>query len=288
MLKLKNFWPKKQKNNTRESCSGQGRPAGASAGTGAPSAGQARFRTAQKASRRILAAIAALLLFIVWGISALAGLLVKVRSVEVTGDSPYSEQEIISYTGISASTRVNKIDKAGLERKLSRKFTYLSEVKIKTGIFGRVRIMVKADTAAYYTEIAGEYYALSSDFRLLEKGGASVFKSTGLIFISLPKIKSAILGEHVEYYDQESGFVAELLEELKNSELFPGISEINAADRYAINMKYDRFLIKIGSYKDIGLKLRIASQMAKDDVLKGDINAILDVSDPANATIRFE
>ncbi|NLW73825.1 MAG: hypothetical protein GX057_02860 [Clostridiales bacterium] len=288
MKKFRSFWPKKQKNNPKTSGAGQGRPAG-SENLSAPPAGQARPGRHKKSSRRILAAIfAILLLLIIWGISALAGSLIKVRSVEVIGSSPYSDEEIISYTGIAAGSRVNKIDRRGLERDLLRKYTYLREAEIKTGLFGKVRIIVSADTAEYYTEIAGDYYALSPDFRLLELGGSSDFESAGLIFISLPKIKSAILGDKIVFYDSDSGFVAELMDELKNSELYPGIQKVNAADRYAINLICERYKVKIGAYKDITLKLKIASQMAKDDVLDGDVKAVLDVSDPKNAIIRFE
>ncbi|MGI6167317.1 MAG: cell division protein FtsQ/DivIB [Eubacteriales bacterium] len=288
MKKYRSFWPKKPKNNPKMSSAGQGRPAGSDIQS-APPVGQARPGRHKKASRRILAAtFAILLLLIIWGISALAGSLIKVRSVEVTGSSPYSGEEIISNTGIAVGSRVNKIDKRGLERNLLRNFTYLREVEIKTRLFGKVRILVTSDTAEYYTEIAGDYYALSPDFRLLESGGASDFESLGLIFISLPKIKSAVLSEKIVYYDTGSEFVAELLEEIKNSELYPDIRQVDAADGYAIILKCEKFKIKIGAYKDIALKLNIASQMAKDDVLKGDVKAILDVSDPKNAIIRFE
>ena len=289
MLKFKNFLLKKQKNKARANDSVQWTPAGSGAPPAPPAGAAARPGRHRKASRRILTALAALLLLLlIWGISTLAVSLIRVRSVELTGSHPYSDREILSRAGIEAGIRVNKIDRSGVERDLLREFTYLSGVKVKTGLFGRVRIFVEADTAAYYTEIAGEYFALSQDFRLLEINEAPVFESAGLIFVSLPKIKTAILGEHVAYYDATSGFVPELMEELENSELFSGISRVDASDRYDISLKYDRFQIKIGAYRDIGLKLKIASQMTKDEVLRGDVDAILDVSDTANATIRFK
>lgn len=244
----------------------------------------------RKESKRILAIItASLLMLIIWGICALAGSLMKVRKIEVIGESPYNKDEIIAVAAIKNGDKVNRIDKDSVEKSILQKLSYISEVRVKSGFFGKIKISVISDKAAYYTLISGEYFAMSDDFRLLGKeSNTSGYESGKLIYISLPKIKSAILGDYLSYYDAESIFLPQLLKDIDQSGMLDSVSAIEAQSKYEIEITYEKFTIVIGAYKDIAAKLTLASQMAKDDILSTAESAILDVSDPANATIRFQ
>ncbi len=244
----------------------------------------------RKESKRILAIItASLLMLIIWGICALAGSLMKVRKITVSGSSPYTAEEIVTASGISSGDKVSRIDKDAAEKAILQNLSYISEVRVRAGLFGRIRISLRSDTATYYTMIAGEYFSMSDEFRLLGKeSNPSSYESGGLIFISLPKIKTAILGDRLAYYDTDSEFVSQLLADLRNAEMFEEVRAVSAETRYDVEITYGRFTIVIGVYKDMASKLSLASQMAKDDVLTAAESAILDVSDPANATIRFK
>ncbi len=247
-------------------------------------------RAHRKESRQILAiAAAALVMLIIWGICALAGSLLKVKKIEVLGSSPYSYSEVVAVSGISVGDRANKIDRGEAERQIMRKLSYISKVKIRSGLFGRVKITLSSDKAAYYALIAGEYYSLSEEFRLLEKNDSKIaYKSGGLIYISLPKIKRAILGEKLLFYDEKSDYVELFMEDLKDSEILPDVRAVKLENRYEIEITYKKFTVKIGAYKDLKTKLNLARNMSEDQVLISVESAILDVSDPANATIRLK
>ncbi len=247
-------------------------------------------RAHRKESRQILAIIAAaLLMLIIWGICALAGSLLKVRKIEVLGSSPYSNSEVVAVSGIGLGDRVNKIDKAGVERQILRRLSYLSKVKIRSGLFGRVKIALSSDTAAYYTLIAGEYYALSDEFRLLEKNDSKLaYESIGLIYISLPKINRAILGDKLLFYDENPDYVELFMGELKELDFLSDVGAVTLENRYEIEITYKKFTVIIGAYKDLETKLNLCRNMSEDKVLISAEAAILDVSDPANATIRLK
>ncbi len=244
----------------------------------------------RKESKRILAIIsAALLMLVIWGICVLAGSFMKVKKIEVLGSSPYTADEIVSVSGIRCGDNVSKIKKSICEKAILQKLSYISEVKIRSGLFGKITISVRSDKAAYYTLIAGEYYAMSDRFRILGKeSNSAAYQSGKLIFISLPKIKTALLGDYLAYYDAESEFVQQLIKDIYDSGMFGEVSSIKAESRYDIEITYSKFTIIIGTYKDVASKLRLASQMSNDKVLETAESAILDVSDPAKATIRFK
>lgn len=258
------------------------------AGEGAGNASGGTLRTHRKESRQILAIIAAMVLLLaVWGVSALAGSLIKIKAIEVSGDSPYSNEIIVSASGIKHGMRINKINRAEAEGKILRTLPYISDVRVSRGIFGKAKISVKADIAAYYTIIAGDYFALSDGFRVLEYSPVgSGFAADGLIYISLPHIKSAIIGGQLSYYDNDTGYIQEFLSSITSAGLDGDILSADLSDKYGISFTYNKYTVKIGHFKDIDKKMSIVSRMEKDSYLNNRESAEFDVSDLNNPSIR--
>lgn len=254
----------------------------------------------RKESKTILALIAALLLLLlVWGISAFAASLIKVKKIEIIAgpgsdgkyadsDGKYADAEIIDASGITPGMRMNKLDPEAAGGAILERLPYVSEVKVAKGLFGRVRILVIVDKAAYYTLIAGDYFFLSQDLRLLDiSHEAPDFSSSGLIRISLPKLKRAFLGEHLSFYDTDTDYITEFMQALNSRAVFAGrVERIELAGRYDISFKYDKFTVKIGAFADIADKLNNVARMEKHEAVVGADAATLDVSDLNNMTIK--
>lgn len=241
----------------------------------------------RKGSRTILALLAAvILLLLVWAICTVAGALTTVKSIAVEGESPYTQAAVAAVAGIEPGMKQSRLDKQSCEAKILKKLPYISKVSVRFGIGGKVRIKITADKARYITYISGDCYVMSSDFRMLEMLTSDPLQE-GVVYISLPKAKRAMLGSVTEYYS-DSSFVGQLMHTLDESFLAGRIKSVDASDKYDIEFKFDdRYTVMLGELRNIEGKLKMIAGMLENKALETPGNVVLDVSDLENATVRF-
>jgi cell division septal protein FtsQ len=171
------------------------------------------------------------------------------------------------------------LDTAQVSATLRREFPYIKRVKIERDIPQKVILNLECDSAIYYVEICGEYFAVSRDLRVLERA-EEIETLTG----KYPEIKrllttdveEAVVGRvmvftRANYYEAVRNF----LMLLESSECFEGLSTIDVSDRFSINLIHNhRIKASIGDPTDAELKLRFLHEVLKD---LGDQSATVDV-----------
>lgn len=236
----------------------------------------------------LLVLITALILMIMWGIFSVFMSFFKVSKIVIDGEMKYLESEIIEAGSVEVGMNVRKIDADKLEEKLKRELPYISDAKVKVGAFGKLKIHIIEDEAKYYTQISKNFFALNNDFRILESSEDKNLFSH-LIYINLPIIKSAITGERVLFYSEDTElFVRGFASDLNESFLGDKMISIDASDKYNLSIVCYDYDVIFGSYKDMSKKFGYVELMEKDTVVKEREGVILDVSNPEAATIKFK
>ena len=186
---------------------------------------------------------------------------------------------ISEMSGIEYGTNIYLLDTAKVSDTLKREFPYIKRIKLERDIPQKIILNLECDTAVYYVEICGEYFAVSRDLRVLERTNeleTLTGKYPEIKRLLTSDVEEAIVGRtmlftRANYYEAVTSFLA-LLEA---SECFEGLTTVDVSDRFSINLIHNhRIKASIGDPTDAELKLRFLYEVLKD---LGDQSATVDV-----------
>ena len=121
----------------------------------------------------------------------------RVRTIEVAGTTRYSAQQVIVVSGISEGDSLFSSPDLSV---LHDRLPYIKSAKISRKLPYTITITVSEDSAGYYCELYGEYFALSEDLRVLERADSDEgFVSDGYVRLELPAIDSAVVGGRIVF-----------------------------------------------------------------------------------------
>lgn len=211
-----------------------------------------------------------------------------IKDISAEGETQYSYDDIIAASGIVSGTPMYSIDKPKIKENIMRKYPYIGKVTIKRNLPSEIKITVSESTAKCYTYFENEYFALSDDLRVLEyttdENKAKTFSD---LCVKLPKMSYAIMGEYVEFFNEEKNeYIITVLKELSESVMREKIHTVSVENKFNIYMIYDDiYKITIGSSKDVSLKLMTAKAIIDSGKLEAGTKAIIDVSDPSEGSV---
>lgn len=228
-----------------------------------------------------------LLLIFVLGIVAL---FFRVNEVKVTGNTEYTDKEIIKASGIEKGENIYFVKEADVRKEILTDFPYVRSVSVERNVPNKINIRLKCDSPDYYVDICGEYYVISANLKVLER-----FFSKEELLAAHPEIKlfktgdirSAIVGNEMEFLNSNHAEVAkDFLGELSSAEIFEGVSSISFEDRFNIRVVYDsRLAANVGNGDDAELKLRFLNEIVKD---LGNSKGSIDVKDVETAYVLLD
>lgn len=184
----------------------------------------------------------------------------RAQNITVTGNSFYTTEELLEACSLSDKPNLFSVKSSDLEKRVVAKLPYVSKISIKRVLPSSLVINVKEEAPVYYTIIDGDYFLLSSSLRVLviSKDNSFLNEMPGLIRISTPRVKSAILGYALEFirdknFDFTLGLIGDIAETVFNS----NINFIDASDKYHIVLiMFDgRYRIQLGNNENISEKL---------------------------------
>lgn len=172
-----------------------------------------------------------------------------------------------------------------LDRKIYDKFPYLATISISCR-FSKVTITVTKLENLMYTEHGGEWYAFDADLHVWMKNAeGSAFSP--FLKVKLPALSAVSVGQklgfsntHISY-----GYIAELVEGLRNAEVLEHVTYIDFSDKFGISCVIeDTFRMELGDMSMLDRKLTCFYQVLKEK--NSNAFAVIDVSDPTKATYR--
>lgn len=212
----------------------------------------------------------------------------RVSAFDVTGDSPYESEDIVNASGIRPGDKLYSIDAEEAERRIMASCPYVTEVEIRCRFPNTVRIRVASLTASWYVAIAGDYYALDSELRVLEETSDNQkFINGGIPRITLPHIKSAVVGEPLVFGDSESEikYAHDFMDMVKQTSFKSRLTLVDIERRFDIYIQVDgSFNVYMGSATDIASKLDAIEKALSDPLLDNCVSAEINIVDESNGT----
>ncbi len=250
---------------------------------GDPKGDEERPRQSIKGRMLLLVVLSLLLCGSIYLLASLIAENMQLEIIEINGEHPYKTEDILDAAELYEGQRLASISERAVEERISDKLTYVREVKVSVGFPNKITIDIVPGYAVMYSEIYGEYYALSAELRILEKSDTqSRFKADGLLPTSLPTAGRAVVGDYLTLGDDVSAdFITEFFDTVEGSK-FKG--RINAAfldEKYNIVFTADgSYRILCGAVTDLEAKLQVAAGIIDEMRGSGKLYAEIDVSSP--------
>ena len=238
---------------------------------------------------RALIVLAMCVLLVISSISFVKGVL-RVSRFEITGDSPYEREEIINASGIRPGDKLYGIDPESVEKNIRARCPYIQKVIVKSRFPNKVKIDVTSQTASWYIEIEGDYYALDADLKVLEETvDNKKFIDGGIPRLTLPNIKSAVVGTELVFGDNDSEvrFADEFMRMAKLTTFKSRLTLVDIENRFEIYIQVDgKVNVYMGNTENASVKLKAVETALKDPRLDDCISAEIDASDPSAISVR--
>lgn len=234
----------------------------------------------KKRRRRKPSKFAYFLLFLVVLFVALAvcsAVFLKAETVNVTGKSPYSADQIKNVCGITNETNLLRIDKDKVNKSICTALPYIKNAKIKLRLPTTVLIEVTSDKPRYVINLNKQYVLTDEDLKVLELT-SDKSKAGDLITISGANISDFEPGQTVNFSDSSQLELIKKLSAAVKEAQIPKITGYNIGTSYRLSVVYDsRITIVVGTQSEAAQKLRDAAVIINTKMQPTDKGS-LDVS----------
>lgn len=210
----------------------------------------------------------------------IVSIFLQVGSIEVTGNTHYTSQEVIQAAGIEEGDNLFFINRFSAVSGIMAKLPYVESVEIATQLPGTVIIEITESQALAWVELEGQRWIIDRSCKVLTQGDsadtASLIRVSGLTPVN-PSVGDTLVSEG-DSEAQEVTTLAEMLDQIQRRGLAGTIDYIDLTDVSAPVMSMDgRFTVLFGSEETIdyqfGKLVSAVSQLTSADRGTLDISA---------------
>ena len=200
----------------------------------------------------------------------------KVESVEVTGNSRYSAQEIQDACGVQLGDNLYLLSKPDMVQRLHQRLPYIDEVRITRSLPNTLCVQVTEFTTVYAVEQGGTVWLLTSGGKIVEtaaeRGDTPLIDGCELLAPSLGGDVSFAL----ELQNRQESLFA-LLTALESAELTGAVRAIHLGDPTVLSMDYtERFTVEMPYGADYPRLLRYLTLVIEE--LETNLTGVIDLT----------
>lgn len=212
----------------------------------------------------------------------------RVKDISVTGNSMYTDEEIIIASGIEEKVNMFSFSGRSVEESIKSALPYVGKVTVKRDLPSGVVIEIEEEKTVMYTMLNGDYYLLSDELTVLSVSNKISSVPAGAIKLVTGSVDRCLVGQPLTFMDERTrDSILEMYSVLSANEMEYYIREINIASRFDISMQYtDRFDVYIGDMDNFELKIPFLAKVI--DELYDDDKGSIDLSSHTEATVALE
>ena len=197
--------------------------------------------------------------------------LFKCGSIEVTGVSRYSADEIIAASGVKTGENLLHIDAKKAEDSVMNAFAFVDKVSVKKNYPTKIVIEI--------TE-AQNWFALNQDGKtvVISRGGRVLgnISADGLVVVKGFEAESLETGSQLSStVDVKNKIIMEIFDTAEKVGL-ANVTEIDLTDRFSIKITVDnRIILNIGSSVQLESKLRVGQALIEKEIAADERVSVL-------------
>lgn len=183
-----------------------------------------------------------------------------VREIRVVTSSPfYTEEEVISATGISVGQKMFSVSEEECRLEMLRKLSYFSDAKIRRVFPSVVEISFEEIPGTMYVDVFEEHYILAPDFSVIARATENDLAVKTRMHVITENVVRCVVGEPVVLRDAEQ---LELLKTIYAALDAEGLAEqveyLDATNRFHITLNCQgRWEVDIGDTTELAYKVRM-------------------------------
>lgn len=242
-------------------------------------------RQKKKKRRRLLSRIC-LCVLVVLAVIFAPTVFFQVSTIEVTGETRYTSEELIAASGVTQGDNLSFLDKKGITSGLAEQFPYLDTVKVHRKLPSTIQIEVSDRTAALSVEQSGKYLLMDLTGKALESVDAAA-KDT----VEVVGAKTSLQpGDAVDAADgSRMSAVLKLMDFMGQYDLQDHIKKIDVSKAYDVRVQYeDRYTVLLGTIEEDNMehKVQFLKAILGEESLPD--SGIIDLTDDEVARYRPE
>ena len=219
-----------------------------------------RSKSDRKEKKRRKRLSAYIVYYVIFGILAAVILAVLSTTVlfnlskyRITGETVYTEQQIIDAAGVNAGDNLILMDVGAVRQRLIDKLPYVDKVEVRRNIFTcALEINLNPATAIANVKKNNVYYLVSENGRIMNADLKTPDKKCVVVTGFDPEYASS--GDFLSVTDEGSrNMLSKLLRAVKT---YDGIDD---EDEYEAQQKYENVFMLIGLCKDVGISDHITT-----------------------------
>lgn len=199
-----------------------------------------------------------------------ATVLFNISSFEITGETRYSDEDIIAACGISEGENLLRISIEEAEANIVSKLVYIDTAEISRGFPNKLNISVTPARVNACYAVSGKYYLVSEIGRLLEVADNTADCPLVKGYIQDPE-NEPVIGEALpEDEEKRVSIAAQIIGYMDETELKEDY-EIDLSDTLNIRISYDdRIEINLGTSAELDAKIQNAGYLVKYEVASNE------------------
>lgn len=203
----------------------------------------------------------------------------KTEKIIVTGETRYSQEDIINLSGIETGENIFLCDKAAASKKIVDALPFVAQANIGFVIPNAITIEIVEDVPSYAIGYSDGYYIIGENGRILEKTAENY---DNLPIVQGTEITTNVIGEYADFTDENITSILNELVRVLDAYNFENVTVIDISNTANIMFVYDdRITVVIGLPEDISYKIKTAQTIINEKLdpnNTGLIKGRLDVS----------
>lgn len=232
---------------------------------------------AKKRRRRLMMFYTFVFLMVIAAAVALSlTVLFKIDTIEVSGSTRYSSQEIISASGIQKGTNLFLTNTSQAGAAIEKKLPYIGTVTVSRALPAKISITVHSAEISGAVAYNGGYVLVSSEGKVLEQVNTLPNNCAAVIGLEL---SSAPLGGKIVCKSEATKAIYEELVSVLEKNKLDKITKIDISNTYRILVEYDkRITMNLGLASGIDYKIRFAKSIFDSKKIADNEKGILNLS----------
>lgn len=222
--------------------------------------------------------------------TAVYKLFFKVKTVDITGSSNYSSEEIFEATGLENGDNLFSFSSVKVGDRIKFYCPLVASTDFDRTVPDKLKIDITEEAPTYYAEIYGVCYGVSDSLRLLERIDESEAYGAGMIKLKLQAVSNAVAGEKIKLRSERAQRYLENTVTLLNaSDLKEKITSVDLTDDFDLYMASEhRIKLEFGTQEDMDVKIRLASAILKDELFNNENKATVDLRDTSKSSVIID
>lgn len=207
------------------------------------------------------------------------GVFFRVQTIEVTGASAYTDEEIIEASGIDVGDNLFFINRFSASSRIFSRLPFVEEASIERSLPNTIIITVDESYALAYVDWEGQSWMMTGSCKML--GSAAPEELTGLIHVLNMTPVSPSAGETMEVEPEEGlklTYLQSLLHAMQLADMTKDVRDLDMSNPTDPSFRYlDRFTVKMGPNDNTDYKLRML--LGAVEQMESDITGTIDLSE---------